>query len=199
MPVPSPSPLRQPDLPAWHDAPRYSLSIARTLRVAYALVNDRPNNLAAAHKAFDIALPYVNRSMCVQQRMNLNFILARCAVEMGESRLTLAMLDCALDCSTRLGDLRSTAELLYNAGATKRAFMQPRAALGDLRASRAIIDNLKGSQIAVAPDLELSIVFASANAAFFQARYEDALLLLDEADGLHHGALGAEMERDRIR
>jgi hypothetical protein len=76
--------------------------------------------------------------------------------------------------------------------------MQPRAALGDLRASRAIIDNLKGSHIAVAPDLELSVVFASANAAFFQARYEDALVLLDEADGLHHRALSTQMERDRI-
>jgi hypothetical protein len=198
MPVPSPFFLRQPDLPAWHDAPRYSLPIARTLRVAYALVNDRPNNLAAGRKAHDIAIPNARRSMCVQQRMKLNFIPARCAMEMGESRLTLAMLDCALEYSTRLDDWRSTAELLYNAGATKRAFMQPRAPLGDLRASRAIIDNLKGSHIAVAPDLELSIVFASANAAFFQARYEDALVRLDEADGLHHGALSTEMERDRI-
>jgi hypothetical protein len=198
MPVPSPPPLRQPDLPAWHDEPRYSPCVARALRIAYALVNDHSNNLAATHNAFDIAIPSAKRSMCVQQRMNLCFILARCAMEMGDSRLILEMLNCALDCFTRLDDWRSTAELLYNAGATKRAFMQQGAALGDLRASRAIIDNLTGSRVAVKPDLELSVVFASANAALFQARHEDALLLLDEADGLHHGAHSTEMERDRI-
>jgi hypothetical protein len=108
------------------------------------------------------------------------------------------LLDRALEHPTLLNDRPSTAELLYISGNTRRGYMQPRAALGDLRNSRAIIDDLKGSGVPAEPQLELSVVFAIAGDAFFQARYEDAVPLLDEAHRFHYTSRNPDVERDRI-
>ncbi|HEY7019752.1 MAG TPA: hypothetical protein VH349_01470 [Ktedonobacterales bacterium] len=190
--------LHHPDQPEWRSEPHYSPSVAAALRSAYGYMYDRPNNLAAAYKAFAIASPHVKRRMCAQQYMNLHYILAQCAREMGEPGMVFELLDRALERSIQLHDRRSTAELLSISGNTRRGFMQPRAALWDLRASRAIIDDLKGSEVAAEPQLELNVVFAIAGVAFFQACYEDALPLLEDAHGLHLSARNPDVERDRI-
>jgi tetratricopeptide (TPR) repeat protein len=190
--------LHHPDLPEWRSEPHYSPSVAAALRSAYGYVYNHPNNFAAAYKAFAIASPHVKRHMCAQQYMNLHYILAQCAREMGEPRMVLELLDRALESSVLLHDRRSTAELLYISGNTRRGFMRPRAALWDLRASRTIIDDLKGSAVAVEPQLELNVIFAIAGVAFFQARYEDALPLLEDAHSLHLSARNPDVERDRI-
>jgi tetratricopeptide (TPR) repeat protein len=192
------STLHYPDLPGWHAEPGYSAAIAGALGEAYRYIQGHPNNLAAAHKAFAIAIPHVGESMCLQQRMNLHYILAQCAREMDEPRMALEMLDCARECATQLHDRRATAALLSISGNTRRVYMRPRAALADLRASRAILEDLKGSEIAAEPDLELSVVFAMAGVALFQARYEEALRLLDEAHRLHFASRNPDVERDRI-
>jgi tetratricopeptide (TPR) repeat protein len=168
---------------------------------AYAYIYDHPNDLAAAYKAYAIAIPHVQRSICAPQYINLHYILAQCAREMGDPRLAfemLDMLDRALERSTQLHDRRSTAELLYIAGNTRRGYMQPRAALSDLRASQAIIADLKGSEVTAEPQLELNVAFAIAGVAFFQARYEDALPLLEEAHSLHLTARNLDVEQDHI-
>jgi hypothetical protein len=198
MGEPSLPTLHQPDLPAWHTEPRYSPSVAIALRAAYAQAYNRPSDVAAAFKAFAIASPCLKRSMCVQQHMNLRYILAHCAREMGEPGVVFEMLDHALERSAQLHDRRSTAELLYISGNTRRGFMRPSAALWDLRASRTIIDDLKGSAFATEPQLELSVVFAMSGVALFHARYEDALRLLDEAHSLHLASRNPGVERDRI-
>lgn len=198
MRIPSPPALHYPDLPEWHSEPHYSPSLAAALCDAYALIDNHPSDLPAALKAFATVIPYVERSMCRQQYVNLRYILAQCAREMGEPGMVFEMLDPALECAAQLHDRRSTAELLYISGNTRRAYMQPRDAAADLRASRTIIDDLKESEFAVEPHLELSVVFASAGVALFQARYEDALLLLDEAHGLHLASRDPDVERDRI-
>jgi hypothetical protein len=198
MRIPSSSTLHFPDLPEWHVEARYSASVAAALRDAYSYAYDRPNNLAAAYKAFAIASQYLGQRMSVQQDMNLRYILAQCAREMGEPGMVYELLDRALEHATLLNDRRSSAELLYISGNTRRGYMQPRAALGDLRTSRAIIDDLKGSGDAAEPLLELNVVFAIAGVAFFQARYDDAAPLLDEAHRLHLSARNPDIERDRI-
>jgi tetratricopeptide (TPR) repeat protein len=198
MRIPSPSTLHSPDLPEWRAEPHYSPSVARALQAAYECAYDRPNNRPVAYKAFAIAIPHVGENMCLQQRMNLHFILAQCAREMGEPGMAFEMLDRALECAAQLCDRRATAELLAISGNTRRGYMQPHAALADLRASRAIIEDLKGSDEAAEPHLELSVVFAIAGVAFFQARYEDVAPLLDEAHHLHHAARNPDVERDRI-
>jgi hypothetical protein len=161
-------------------------------------VYDRPNSRAAAYKAFAIASLHVKRRMCAQQYMNLHYILAQCAREMGEPGMVFELLDHALERSVQLHDRRSTAELLHISGNTRRGFTLPRAALWDLRASRAIIDDLQGSEAAAEPQLELNVVFAIAGVAFFQARYEDALPLLEDAHGLRLSGRNPEIARDRI-
>ena len=198
MPTTSRSTLHYPDLPEWRAERHYSAPVAAALRDAYSYAYDRPYNLAAAYKAFAIASQYLGQRMSVQQDMNLRYILAQCAREMGEPGMVYELLDRALEHSTLLNDRRSTAELLSISGNTRRSYMQPRAALVDLRASRAIIDDLKGSGSPAEPHLELNVIFAIAGVAFFQARYEDALPLLDEAHRLHLASRNPDVERDRI-
>jgi tetratricopeptide (TPR) repeat protein len=198
MYIPSPSTLHSPDLPEWHDEPHCSPSVAISLRDAYRYVHGHPNDLAAAYKGFAIAISHVGENMCLQQRMNLHYILAQCAREMGEPGMAYEMLDRALQYAAQLYDRRATAELLAISGNTRRGYMQPRVALGDLRESRAMIDNLKGIDVPIEPHLELSVVFAIAGVAFFQARYEEVLPLLDEAHSIHHESRNPDVERDRI-
>ncbi len=198
MRIPSPSTLHHPDLPEWHGELHYSPSVAIALRDVYGYVHGHPNDLAAAYKAFAIAIPHVGENMCLQQRMNLHYILAQCAREMGEPGMAYEMLDRALECAAQLCDRRATSELLSISGNIRRGYMQPRAALADLRASRAIIDDLKGTEDAAEPHLELGVVFAIAGVAFFQARYDDGLPLLDEAHHLHLASRNPDVERDRI-
>lgn len=190
--------LHYPDLTAWRAEPDYSAPVASALRAAYHLLDSYPDSLAAAYKAYAIASSHVRREMSVQQRMNLRYILARSLSEIGEPELVFEMLDCALEISTQLHDRGSTAELLYLSGRTKRAYMQPHEAIWDLRASRNIIDDLRGSEFAAAPLLELNVAFASAAVALFQARYRDALRLLDEASRLRFAAQHPDLEQDRI-
>lgn len=198
MPVSSSSTLHFPDMIEWHSEPDYSPLVAATLQEAYEIIFRRPNYLPAAHKAFAIASQRLKDPMCLQQQMNLRYVTGQSAKEIGEARMALQMIESALTRSVELSDRRSTAELLYISGNIKRAFMRPGAALSDLRESRSIIDNLKGSRIAAEPQLELNVVFAIAGVAFFQARYEDALPLLGEAHGLHLSARNPDIERDRI-
>jgi tetratricopeptide (TPR) repeat protein len=198
MRITSRSILHFPDLPEWHAEPHYSAPVARALRGVYSHVHGHPNDLAAAYKGFAIAIPRVRENMCLPQRMNLHYILAQCAREMGDPGMALEMLDCARDCAAQLRDRRSTAELLYTSGNIRRSYMQPRAALADLRESRAIINNLKEIDVPIEPHLELSVVFAIAGVAFFQARYEDVLPLLDEAHRLHLASRNPDVDRDRI-
>ena len=135
--------------------------------------------------------------MCIQQRMNLHYVLARSAIGMGEDQLAPAMLDRALEQSVLLHDRRSTAELLYHSAVNRHAFMQPQEALGALRASREIIADLKGARGPAEPRLELKVVIAIAMANFYQARYDNAQHSLDEARRLHDSiaaASGADWE-----
>jgi tetratricopeptide (TPR) repeat protein len=198
MHMPSPSTLHYADLPVWRAEPHYSASVATALRDAYGHIFGHPNDLDAAQKAFAIAMAHVREPMCLQQRMNLHYIVVQCAREMADARMAFGALDRALECAVQLHDRRATAELLFLAGNTRRAFMQPGAALGDLRASREIIEDLKGSEDATEPQIELGVVFALAGAALFQARYEDALPLLDVAHSLHLASPDPNVERDRI-
>ena len=178
MPVSSASTLHYPDIRKWHSDPDYSPLAAAILRNAYVMLFRNPNYLPAAYKAFAIASQGLKEPMCLQQRMNLLYVMAQSAREMGEAAMALQMLDSALTDSVVLHDRRSTAELLYISGNIKRAFMRPHAALSDLHASRSIIDDLKGSRSAVEPHLEFGVVYALSGVALFQARYADALPLL---------------------
>jgi hypothetical protein len=181
----SPSTLHLPDAPAWHGEPNYSPAVAAALKAAYYYLSRYPIRLPAAVKAHLIALPHLRWRMCVQQRMNLHYVLARSAVGMGEEGLAPAMLDRALEQSVLLHDRRSTAELLYHYAANRHAFVRPQDALGALRASRDIIIDLKGSRSAADPRLELKVVTAIGMANFYQARYDDAQRSLGEARHLH--------------
>jgi hypothetical protein len=193
----SPSTLHLPDAPAWHSEPNYSPAVAIALKASYKYLSYYPTRLPAAVKAHLIVLPYLRWRMCVQQRMNLHYVLARSAIGMGEDQLAPAMLDRALEQSVLLHDRRSTAELLYHYAVNRHAFMQPQEALGALRASREIIAHLKGSRCAAEPRLELKVVTAIAMANFYQARYDNAQHSLDEARRLHDSiaaAPGADWE-----
>jgi hypothetical protein len=187
----SPSTLHLPDASAWHGEPNYSPAVATALKAAYYYLSRYPIRLPAAVKAHLIALPHLRWRMCVQQRMNLHYVLARSAVGMGEDQLAPAMLDRALEQSILLHDRRSTAELRYLYAANKHAFMQPQEALGALRASREIIADLRGSRSAAEPRLELKVVTAIGMANFYQARYEEAQRSLDEARRLHDSMTAA--------
>jgi len=177
----SPSTLHIPDAPTWHSEPNYSPAVATALKASYEYLSHYPTRLPAAVKAHLTVLPHVRWRMCVQQRMNLHYVLARSAIGMGEDQLAPDMLDRALEQSALLHDRRSTAELLYHYAVNRHAFMQPQEALRALRASREIIADLKGSRGAAEPRLELKVVTAIAMANFYQARYDNAQRALDEA------------------
>jgi hypothetical protein len=187
----SPSTLHVPDAYVWHSEPNYSPTVATALKVAYGYLSRYPIRVPAAVKAYFIVLPHLRWRMCVQQRMNLHYVLARSAVGMGEDQLAPAMLDRALEQSVLLHDRRSTAELLYHYAVNRHAFMQPQEALGALCASREIIADLKGSRGAAEPRLELKVVTAIAMANFYQARYDNAQRSLDEARRLHDSIAAA--------
>jgi hypothetical protein len=181
----SPSTLHIPDAYAWQSEPNYSPAVATALKASYQYLSYYPTRLPAAVKAHFIVLPHLRWRMCVQQRMNLHYVLARSAIGMGEDQLAPAMLDRALEQSVLLHDRRSTAELLYHYAVNRHAFMQPQEALRALRASREIIADLKGSRGAAEPRLELKVATAIAMANFYQARYDNAQHSLDEARRLH--------------
>jgi hypothetical protein len=193
-----PSTLHIPDAYAWHSEPNYSPAVATALKASYQYLSYFPTRLPAAVKAHFIALPHLRWRMCVQQRMHLHYVLARSAIGMGEDQLAPAMLDRALEQSVLLHDRRSTAELLYHYAVNRHAFMQPQEALGALRASREIIADLKGSQGAAEPRLELKVVTAIAMANFYRASYDNAQHSLDEARHLHDSITvtpGADWDR----
>src|SRR6476620_4287880 len=88
----SPSTLHIPDAPAWHNEPNYSPAVATALKASYRYLSYFPTRLPAAVKAHLIALQHLRWRMCVQQRMNLHYVLARSAIGMGEDQLAPAML-----------------------------------------------------------------------------------------------------------
>jgi hypothetical protein len=198
MAVNSVAPLHAPDLPAWRIEPLYSPDLAAVLTDAYAYFEHHPNSLPAAYKVYAIASPYLGRRVCSQQRMNLHYILARSTRAIGEATVACAMLDRALEESLLLHERPATAELWYLSGAIKRAYLQTDAASWDLRASRQIIEDLKGSHAPTDPRLEMNIALATALVAYLQARYDDARHALAEAHQLHAITQGPELERHLI-
>jgi hypothetical protein len=68
-------------------------AVAIALKASYKYLSYYPTRLPAAVKAHLIVLPHLRWRMCVQQRMNLHYVLARSAIGMGEDQLAPAMLD----------------------------------------------------------------------------------------------------------
>lgn len=194
MPRRSTSLLRAPDLPGWRAEPNYSPTVARALITAYEYLARFPNSMPAALKVHAIAFSHRRWPMSVRQRMTLHYVLAQSAAEMGEGHIAFQMLDCALEQSVLLQDRRATAELLYYAGALKRAFMRASDALADLHASYNIINDLKESRFAIGADLERDVATAIGVTHCFQARYGEAERWLDEARRLHSLTPGAQWE-----
>ncbi|MGO8947526.1 MAG: hypothetical protein ACLQUY_07660 [Ktedonobacterales bacterium] len=109
--------LHVADHPSWHNKPYYSVPLAHALAGAYHQLHHAKNQPDPYFAAFVALVPFRDRLVCAEQRMNLEFGLALAFTGDDSPPQAIACLSSAWEVAERLQDWGAQAELGYLAGA----------------------------------------------------------------------------------
>jgi tetratricopeptide (TPR) repeat protein len=173
--------LLVPDAPAWHTSTGYSHEARVALQNAYAAMRMAQQDPDAYRRAYVAVIPLRANKLCLQQRMNSEFILAQAYASEEDLAEAAASAETALEVAYMLKDKPAEVELQYLRGNVADAELQIGQARDYYTASLQTLRSLAVDATPIDPTYELTLLIRSTAMSFEMANYDAAYKYLAEA------------------